>query len=195
MYAASYSDHPSSDTVPQLDYITLFDTEEAFTTFANACAQAGSIKCFLVRMIQGNATGSDVRTLITSTIDVSLSTPMRALYEVEFRPIARLEAAEGWIHRTPSTNWGTQGYAAHFPPSVPLRKELTHVRSLPRVAFRLPLLPYRLANNCEPTAISRTRRDPDSRSCSQFHRSIHPPGEPCRATPRNLFGSSWKLFC
>jgi len=59
-----------SNTAPQLDYVTLVDSENAFTTFANACAQAGAAKCPPVGMIQGNATGSDVRALITSTIDV-----------------------------------------------------------------------------------------------------------------------------
>jgi hypothetical protein len=59
-----------------LDYVTLIDTEEAFTTFANACAQAGTVKCFPARMIKKKATGSDVRKLITSTIDVSLFTLM-----------------------------------------------------------------------------------------------------------------------
>jgi hypothetical protein len=59
------------DIAPQLD--SFIDTEEAFTTFVNACAQAGAAKCLPVGMINKNATGSDVRTLITSTIDVSLS--------------------------------------------------------------------------------------------------------------------------
>jgi len=58
---------------PQLDYDTFAHSEEAFTTFANACAQAGAAKCLLVSLIKNNATGCDVRTLITSTIDVSLS--------------------------------------------------------------------------------------------------------------------------
>jgi len=57
--------------VPQLIYVTLIDSEEAFTTLTNACAQAGAAKCSPAGMIQGNATGSDVHTLITSTIDVS----------------------------------------------------------------------------------------------------------------------------
>ena len=64
------------DTAPQLDYVTFIHTEEAFTTFVNACAQAGAAKCLLVQMIgKKKATGHDVRTLITSTIDVSLFTP------------------------------------------------------------------------------------------------------------------------
>ena len=62
---------PSPNIVPQLDYATLIDSEEAFTTFTNACAQAGAAKCPPVGMIQGNATGSDVHMLITSTVDVS----------------------------------------------------------------------------------------------------------------------------
>jgi hypothetical protein len=58
------------DPVLQLDYATLLHSEEAFTVFADACAQAGAAKCLPVSAIQGNATGSDIRTLITSTIDV-----------------------------------------------------------------------------------------------------------------------------
>ena len=54
----------------QLDSVTFADSEEAFNTFTNACAQAGAAKCPPAGMIQGNATGSDVHTLITSTIDV-----------------------------------------------------------------------------------------------------------------------------
>jgi len=72
MYVTRYPGYrPPSDGVPQLDYETLVDTEGAFTTFVNACAQAGAVKCPPVGMIKGNATGSDVHTLITSTIDVS----------------------------------------------------------------------------------------------------------------------------
>ncbi len=59
------------DTAPQLD--SYINTEEAFTTFVNSCAQAGAAKCLPVSMIKNNATGSDIHTLITSTIDVSLS--------------------------------------------------------------------------------------------------------------------------
>jgi hypothetical protein len=59
------------DTAPQLD--SFINAEEIFTTFANSCAQAGAAKCLPVSMIKNNATGSDIRTLITSTIDVSLS--------------------------------------------------------------------------------------------------------------------------
>jgi len=70
--------------VPQLDYVTLVDTEEAFTTFTNACAQAGAAKCPPVGMIQGNATGSDVHALITSTIDVSQPLLMWILCEVAY---------------------------------------------------------------------------------------------------------------
>jgi hypothetical protein len=58
------------DPVLQLDYATLLHSEEAFTVFADACAQAGAAKCLPVSAIQGNATGSDIRTLITSSIDV-----------------------------------------------------------------------------------------------------------------------------
>lgn len=55
-----------------LDYVTLLHTEDAFSTFANACAEAGASKCLPVGMIHKNATGSDVRALITSTIDLAL---------------------------------------------------------------------------------------------------------------------------
>ena len=60
-----------SHIVPQLLYGAFHDSEEAFTAFANACAQAGAVKCPPAGMIQGNVTGSDVHTLITSTVDVS----------------------------------------------------------------------------------------------------------------------------
>ena len=49
----------------------MIDSEEALTTFTNSCAQAGAVKCPPAGMIPGNATGSDVHTLITSTVDVS----------------------------------------------------------------------------------------------------------------------------
>jgi len=98
-----------SDTIPQLDYVTFVDAEEAFTVFANACAQAGPARCLPVSMIQGNATGSDIRLLITSTIDVSSVSPMYDLCKAELGPKARLEVAEGRIHRAPGTEWGTQG--------------------------------------------------------------------------------------
>jgi len=62
------------DIIPQLDYVALVDSEEAFTAFANACAQAGAAKCLPVGMIQGNVTGSDVHLLFISTIDVSSGT-------------------------------------------------------------------------------------------------------------------------
>lgn len=72
MYA---TDHPTTYfplfyIVSQLDYVALVDTEKAFTAFANACAEAGAARCLPVSMIQGNATGSDIRLLFTSTIDV-----------------------------------------------------------------------------------------------------------------------------
>ena len=89
--------------------MTFIDTEEAFTIFANACAQAGAARCLPVSMIQGNATGSDVRLLFTSTIDVCSATPLNVLGEAEHVPTARLEIAEGRIHRTPSAKWRTQG--------------------------------------------------------------------------------------
>ena len=57
--------------ISQLDYVALTDSEEVFTTFANACAQAGAARCLPASMIRGNVTGSDVRLLFTSTIDVS----------------------------------------------------------------------------------------------------------------------------
>ena len=69
------------DTVPQSDYSALADSEEVFTTFATACAQAGTAKCLPVGLIQGNATGFDVRLLFTSTIDVSLVILFCVLYE------------------------------------------------------------------------------------------------------------------
>ena len=69
------------DIIPQLDYVLLVDSEKAFTTFATACAQAGPAKCLPVSLIQGNATGSDVRLLFTSTIDVSVAIPIRILCE------------------------------------------------------------------------------------------------------------------
>ena len=72
------------NTVPQLDYVSLLHTEEAFTTFVNACAQAGVVKCLLVGMIQGNATGSDVRTLITSTLDVGLFNSSHLSWKTDF---------------------------------------------------------------------------------------------------------------
>ena len=62
-----------TDIVPQLDYEALVDTEKVFTTFTNACAQAGAVRCFPAGLIQGNATGSDVHLLFASTIDVSLA--------------------------------------------------------------------------------------------------------------------------
>ena len=92
------------NTVPQLDYVSLLHTEEAFTTFVNACAQAGAIKCLPVGMIQGNATGSDVRTLITSTLDVGLFNSSHLSCKTDFGPIARPEATEGRIRRTPGPN-------------------------------------------------------------------------------------------
>jgi len=64
------------DIAPQIAYDALIHSEGALTTFVNSCAQAGAVKCLLVRMIKEKATGSDVRMLITSTIDVSLSTPV-----------------------------------------------------------------------------------------------------------------------
>jgi len=69
------------DIVQQYDYFSSVDTEEVFTTFANACAQAGAAKCLPAGMIQGNVTGSDIRLLLTSTIDVSLATPLHVPYE------------------------------------------------------------------------------------------------------------------
>jgi hypothetical protein len=63
------------NSVPQADYVSLLHSEDAFTVFVDACAQAGAAKCLPVGMIQGNATGSDIRTLITSTIDVGFHTP------------------------------------------------------------------------------------------------------------------------
>lgn len=62
------------NAAPQLDYVSLIDTEKAFIIFVIACAQAGPTKCLPAGMIQGNATGSDVRKLITSTMDVNIST-------------------------------------------------------------------------------------------------------------------------
>jgi hypothetical protein len=58
-------------TPPQFEYDSAIHVEAAFTTFATACAEAGASKCLPVQLINKNATGSDVRTLITSTIDVS----------------------------------------------------------------------------------------------------------------------------
>lgn len=63
------------DVVSQDNSVDLLDSEEVLTAFANACAQAGAGKCLPVSMIKGTATGADVRTLITSTIDVSLFLP------------------------------------------------------------------------------------------------------------------------
>jgi len=54
------------------DLDSFIDSEEAFTTFVNSCAQAGAAKCLPVSLIKDNATGYDVRQLITSTIDLSL---------------------------------------------------------------------------------------------------------------------------
>ena len=97
------------DIVPQLDYESFVDSEKVFDTFANACAQAGAAKCFPVGLIQGNATGSDVRLLFTSTIDVSR--PSAAYVSRDgayYGSTARFEVAEGRIHRTPSTKRRTQ---------------------------------------------------------------------------------------
>ena len=63
------------DAVPQDSSVDLLDSEEVLTTFANACGQAGAAKCLPAGLIKGTATGPDVRTLITSTIDVSLPFP------------------------------------------------------------------------------------------------------------------------
>ena len=92
--------------VPQADSFAIADSEEAFTTFANACAQAGAAKCLPAGMIQGSVTGSDVRQLFTSTIDVSPVTPAYISRNIELEPTARLEVTEGRIYRTPSTKWG-----------------------------------------------------------------------------------------
>jgi len=67
---------PLFDIVPQNSYLRAADSEETFTAFANACAQAGTAKCLPASMIHGNATGPDIRQLFTSTIDVSLFIPM-----------------------------------------------------------------------------------------------------------------------
>ena len=96
------------DIIPQILYPAAVDTEEAFTTFVNACAQAGAAKCLPVSMIQGNATGPDVRLLFTSTIDVSLHIPMCVSCKIELGPIARPEVAEGRIYWIPITKWRTQ---------------------------------------------------------------------------------------
>ena len=63
---------PSSDIVIQLDYVILANSEEVFTTFAEACARAGAAKCLPIGLIQGNATGPDLRLLFTSIINASL---------------------------------------------------------------------------------------------------------------------------
>jgi len=94
--------------VSQYNYVALVDSEEAFIAFTNACAQAGAAECLPVSMIQGNAAGSDVRLLFTSTIDVSSTTLMSVLCKAKLGPTARLEVAEGRIHGTPSPKWGTQ---------------------------------------------------------------------------------------
>jgi len=73
MYAAGHTARSFIDVVPQLDYEASIDSEKVFTTFTNACAQAGAARCFPAGLIQGNATGSDVHLLFTSTIDVSLA--------------------------------------------------------------------------------------------------------------------------
>jgi len=62
-----------SDTAPQSNSLDLVDSEAVFTGFANSCAKAGGNRCLLAGMIKGIAVGSDVSTLVTSTIDVSLS--------------------------------------------------------------------------------------------------------------------------
>jgi len=97
------------DIVPQNSYLRGADSEEAFTTFTDACAQAGAAKCHPAGMIHGNVTGSDIRQLFTSTIDVSLFITMYvSCKEAEPGPIARPEVTEGWIYRTPITKWRTQ---------------------------------------------------------------------------------------
>jgi len=96
------------DIVPQIDYFALVDSEEALTTFVNACAQAGAVKCLPVSMIQGNATGSDIRLLFTSTIDVSLLIPMYSSCEAELGPIARPEITRGRIYWIPTKKWRTE---------------------------------------------------------------------------------------
>ena len=60
-----------TNVVPQLDYEAVVDSERVFTTFTNACAQAGAAKCLPAGLIEGNATDSDIHLLFTSTIDVS----------------------------------------------------------------------------------------------------------------------------
>jgi len=73
-------------------------------------------------MIRGNATGSDIRLLFTSTIDVSLGTPVHVpCEEADTRLAARLEVTEGWIHRTSVAEWRTQGYVVHVSYPVSLR--------------------------------------------------------------------------
>jgi len=98
------------DIVPQNSYRRGTDSEEAFTTFTNACAQASAAKCLLASMIHGNATGSDIRQLFTSTIDVSLFIPMYvSCEEAEPGPTARSEITEGRIYRIPIVaKWRTQ---------------------------------------------------------------------------------------
>ena len=91
MYQSFQRSFFATDTAPQLDYVTFLHTEEALTTFVNACAQAGATKCFPVRMIKGKATGSDVRKLITSTIDVSMFTTMYLC----------IEGGLSWVNSSP----------------------------------------------------------------------------------------------
>ena len=96
---------PFFDIVPQLNYVALADSEKGFTTFASTCAQTGAAKYLPASMIRGNATGSDIRLLFTSTIDVSSATSARVFYEEIYSgSIARFEATEGRIHRVPGTS-------------------------------------------------------------------------------------------
>jgi len=97
------------DIIQQYDYFSMVDSEEAFTTFTNACAEAGAAKCLPASLIQGDATGSDIRLLFTSTIDVSLFIPMYiSCEEAELGPIARPGATEGRTYRTPIPKWRAQ---------------------------------------------------------------------------------------
>jgi len=97
------------DIVQQYDYFSMVDSEKAFTSFANACAEAGAAKCLPASLIQGDATGSDIRLLFTSTIDVSLSILVYvSCEEAELRPLARPETTEGRIYRVHIPKWRTQ---------------------------------------------------------------------------------------
>jgi len=152
------------DIIPQNSYLRGADSEVTFDIFTDACAQAGAAKCYPASMIHGNVTGSDIRKLFTSTIDVSLFITMYvSCEEAEPGPTARSEITEGRIYRIPiSAKWRIQGQVARASYSV---GKLKHIWAILRRAFRDSPVPSTLADSRERTALPQLGRDPESRPC------------------------------